>query len=464
MSQPNYSIEVQKLFLSFMISDPSLFVRVRNIVNPEYFNPALRKGVEFLMEYSDQYNSIPSYDQFKTMAGLEIDSNQQDYLEHQEWFLDTFGTFSKHKAIEKAIMDSADDLEEGNYGSIEERIKDAVLVGLNQNIGIDYFANPEERLNALKDNNGMISTGWKSLDHRLYGGFNRGELEIFAAPSGGGKSVFLQNLAVNAAMQGLNTIYITLELAENLVGKRIDSMITGTASDSIYKDIENVDLKVRAFHKKYKGSLQILYAPSGSSSNDLKASLREYQIQTGRILDVICVDYLDLCSPNDKRVSPSDLFVKDKYVSEELRNIAKETNTVMITASQLNRSAVESVEYDHAHISGGISKINTSDNLLGIFNTAPMREKGKIQLQLLKTRNSGGVGSRVDLAYDISTLRITDLSDEEQAKAQDEYKSNSESIYDNLKAKKGTSGGPKVPEDSLKKGNELRNLVNRLQQ
>jgi len=104
MSQPNYSIEVQKLFLSFMISDPSLFVRVRNIVNPEYFNPALRKGVEFLMEYSDQYNSIPSYDQFKTIAGSEIYSNQQDYLEHQEWFLDTFGTFSKHKAIEKAIM------------------------------------------------------------------------------------------------------------------------------------------------------------------------------------------------------------------------------------------------------------------------------------------------------------------------------------------------------------------------
>jgi hypothetical protein len=102
------------------------------------------------------------------------------------------------------------------------------------------------------------------------------------------------------------------------------------------------------------------------------------------------------------------LFVKDKYVSEELRNLAKELDILMITASQLNRGAVEEIEFDHSHIAGGLSKINTVDNVFGIFTSRAMREHGKYQLQLMKTRSSSGVGMKVDLDFDVDTLRITD--------------------------------------------------------
>jgi hypothetical protein len=122
----------------------------------------------------------------------------------------------------------------------------------------------------------------------------------------------------------------------------------------------------------------------------------------------MCVDYLDLLMPVSAKVSPSDLFVKDKYVSEELRNLAKELDIVFVTASQLNRSAVEEIEFDHSHISGGISKINTADNVFGIFTSRSMRERGQYQIQLMKTRSSSGVGQKVELAFDIETLRITD--------------------------------------------------------
>ena len=134
--------------------------------------------------------------------------------------------------------------------------------------------------------------------------------------------------------------------------------------------------------------------------------------------------------PVSVKVNPSDQFIKDKYVSEELRNLAIELNILFVTASQLNRGAVDEVEFDHSHIAGGISKINTADNLIGIFSSRAMRERGRVQIQFMKTRSSSGVGSKLDLGYDMNTLRITDLDEDEQGED-----GQVASIYQNLKNK-----------------------------
>jgi len=105
--------------------------------------------------------------------------------------------------------------------------------------------------------------------------------------------------------------------------------------------------------------------------------------------------------------------VKDKYVSEELRNLAVEKNCVFVTAAQLNRGAVEEVEFDHSHISGGLSKIQTADNVFGIFTSRAMRERGRYQIQLMKTRSSSGVGMKIDLEFNVDTLRISDLDEQD---------------------------------------------------
>jgi hypothetical protein len=145
--------------------------------------------------------------------------------------------------------------------------------------------------------------------------------------------------------------------------------------------------------------------------------LKEYQVKKGVKPDVILIDYLDLMMPLSVKVSPSDLFVKDKYVSEEIRNLAMETQCITVTASQLNRSAVEEIEFDHSHISGGLSKIMTADNVIGIFTSRAMKERGRYQIQFMKTRSSSGVGQKVDLEFNVETLRITDLGDEEDTRS-----------------------------------------------
>jgi hypothetical protein len=94
--------------------------------------------------------------------------------------------------------------------------------------------------------------------------------------------------------------------------------------------------------------------------------------------------------------------------------LSKELNVLLVTASQLNRSAVEEIEFDHSHISGGISKINTADNVFGIFTSRAMKERGRYQIQLMKTRSSNGVGMKVDLEYNIESMRITDPGEEGQ--------------------------------------------------
>jgi hypothetical protein len=153
--------------------------------------------------------------------------------------------------------------------------------------------------------------------------------------------------------------------------------------------------------------------PSGKTCNDLKAYIKEYQIKKGQKPDIICVDYLDLMMPASAKVDLSDVFTKDKLVSEELRNLANELNAVLLSASQLGRSSVDETEFDHSHISGGISKIFTADNVFGIFTSAAMRQRGEYQIQLMKTRNSSGVGKKIMLDFDIEALRITDSGEKD---------------------------------------------------
>jgi hypothetical protein len=223
--------------------------------------------------------------------------------------------------------------------------------------------------------------------------------------------LFLQNLGLSWSQQGFNGVYFSLELSEGLCSKRIDSMLTGVTSKEIYKNLEDVDLQVRMAGKK-AGRFQIVQLTAGITVNDLKSWLKEFQIHSGVKMDFIIVDYLDLMTPVSVKVSAENLFIKDKYVSEELRAMATQGNYLFATASQLNRGAVESVEFDHSHISGGLSKIQTADNVIGIFNSITMRERQRVQIQFMKTRSSSAVGSKVELQFNTDTLRITDLDED----------------------------------------------------
>ena len=429
----DYGYEVQKLYLELMLSDAEVFVRCQGIFDHTLFDRKLQDAAEFINEYAKQYTVLPEYDMVNASCRLEL--KRPDIVKdgHLEWLMDEFESFTRHKAIERAIISSADLLEKHNYGEVETLIKAAVQIGLARDMGTDYFEDPRGRLMGLKDKNGQISTGWPCMDRKLFGGMNRGELNIFAGGSGAGKSLFLANLGVNWALQGLNVVYLTLELSEALVSMRIDSMITGVPTREIFRDLDDVEMKVKMIGKK-AGQLQIKYMPSGKTVNDIRAYVKEYEIKCGKPIDVLLIDYMDLLMPIGKKISAENLFVKDKYVSEEIRNLAMEKQVLCVTAAQLNRGAVEEVEFDHSHISGGLSKIQTADNVFGIFTSRAMRERGRYQLQLMKTRSSSGVGQKIDLEFNLDSLRISDLPEDEQD-TQNNASRGSTSIIEQIKRK-----------------------------
>ena len=412
----DYNPEIQKLFLEMMLQDAETFVRVQNIFNYENFDRSLREAAKFIKEHGSEYKTLPTRDQITATTGIELKPVPDMIEGHYDWFMTEFEGFSRRQELERAILKAADMIENGEYDPVEKLIKDAVQISLTKDMGTDYFEDPRARLMKIKDNNGQVSTGWPTMDRRLFGGMNRGELNIFAGGSGSGKSLFMQNIAINWISQGLNGVFLTLELSEELCAMRMDAMVANVATKEIFKDLDTLEMKIRMVGKK-SGNLRIKYMPAQSNVNQIRAYLKELEIQTGKKADFIMVDYLDLVMPVSAKVSPSDLFVKDKYVSEELRNLAKEFEILMITASQLNRSAVEEIEFDHSHISGGISKINTADNVFGIFTSRAMRERGRYQIQLMKTRSSSGVGQKVDLEFNLESLRITDPGEEGQSES-----------------------------------------------
>jgi len=463
----DYGYDIQKVYLEMFMTDAQSFVRCQGVFDPQTFDRRLQDCAKFIKDYVEEHNALPTFDILNAATDSNLKDPGQLQENHYDWLLQDFETFSKHKALEAAILKSADLLENGQYGACEDLVKNAVQIGLTKDLGTDYWQDPRARLEGIKTNNGQVSTGWPALDKKLFGGFNRGELNIFAGGSGSGKSLFLANMGVNWAMAGMNVLYLTFELSEALVSMRIDSMVTDIPSRDIFKSIDDVEMKVKMIGKK-SGAIQVKYMPTGKNANDLRAYIKEYEIKTGRKLDVVLVDYLDLMHPNAVKISAENLFVKDKYVSEELRNLAMELNTVFVTASQLNRSSVEEIEFDHSHISGGISKINTADNLIGIFTSRAMRERGRYQIQLMKTRSSSGVGQKIDLEFDVDSLRIRDLGEDEEYQ---EFQKRKSTVFDQIKRGNST---PAVEKEDPSEGDtvgkikaeantaELRNFLNKL--
>jgi len=410
-----FNTEVQTLFLRMMVTNADLYTRVMNIMNPQNFDRNVRPVAEFMVEHVQKYNILPEPVQIKAATGVEIERIVDlDSQGHTEFFLAEFENFTKRQELERAILKAAELLEKGEYDPVEKLVKDAVQISLQRDMGTNYFGDPKDRLNRYFNQGGQVSTGWPQLDKIMYGGMSRGELNIFAGGSGSGKSLVMMNIALNFLSQGLSGVYITLELSEELTALRTDAMLTNMSTKDIRKDLDTVELKVKMAAKK-SGQYRVKGLPAQSNVNAIRSYIKEVQIQTGMPVDFVMIDYLDLVMPVSVKVNPNDQFIKDKYVSEELRNLAKELGVLMVTASQLNRSAVEEIEFDHSHIAGGISKINTADYVFGIFTSRSMKERGKYQIQCMKSRSSTGVGQKIDLEYNIDTMRITDEGGDENS-------------------------------------------------
>jgi replicative DNA helicase len=217
--------EKQRLLIEYLLSSPDTFALCKSIVKADYFDPEFRKTVEFVHEYYDKYSTTPTPDQVFAETSVKTKTHQitKDQIAYCS---DQIERFCRTKAIQQAIVDSAP-LINKDEGKIEKLIRDALSVSLTHDLGLNYFANPLERLEEASKTPLRTPTGWKEIDDILNGGLARTEMLLFSANSGGGKSIALANLAANFVLQKMNVLYITLEISTDMVAQRFDSIFTG---------------------------------------------------------------------------------------------------------------------------------------------------------------------------------------------------------------------------------------------
>lgn len=397
-------INKQRLILRYLISSPDLFALTNPIVRSDYFDPEVRRAVKFIQTYYSDFRALPDPEQIRAETSVELLPTDVT-VDKFAYCVSEVEGFCKRKAMEHAVLQSVKLIQDEDYGSVEALIREAVTTSITKSLGLDYFEDPLTRLERLRNSAKPISTGWKDVDDITGGGFNRGDLVIFSANSGGGKSVTMENWAENMNQQNYHGVYFSFELNEDLISKRHDSIVTGIHQAEVLVRYKEVAVAVSNARGK-RGSLLIVQMRS-PTPNDLRAYLKEYELKYKRVPDFLVVDYIGLMRANEK-VESGDTYTKDKLVSEELRNIGGEYNCIVATASQQNRDAIDKLELNQGNIAGGISKIDTCDVYISIIMTDAMRAAGEMIFQFLKTRSSDGVGKNAHLKWDPKTLRVSD--------------------------------------------------------
>jgi archaellum biogenesis ATPase FlaH len=311
-----------------------------SIIKPSYFDPSLKKTAKFIQEYFQKYNDVPKIITVRAETGALLEDPGRIDSAETKFIADEVETFCRNRAVTEAILAGPELLHKGDFGKIIDELKQAISVGLQKDLGLDYFTNPTERLYQTLQVQAKISTGIKELDDAIGGGISRQELLMFAANSGGGKSMTMLNVAKNLLKQGLNGVYISLEMAEGVVSKRLDSMVTKIAQDSLAADIEKTARIIQRESEKM-GKFLIKRMPENRTNvNTIRSYLQQVEQATGFRPDFIVIDYIDIMGTT-MSISHDNLFVKDKYVTEEVRSLGFDFNCIMISASQLGRCLSE---------------------------------------------------------------------------------------------------------------------------
>ena len=410
-----FGTSFQIKIISALLSDRIFLQTVYDILKPEMFDSEANEWlVTKTLSHFDTYSKLPTLDVFKT----EVDRVERDVLKQsivdnlkQAWNLlesedldyvkEKTLEFCKNQTFKNAILESVGLLEEGKFDVIKSKIDSAMKAGQDTDIGHEYKENIVERYEStIRD---VIPTGWDVIDELVDGGFGKGELVIFAAPPGIGKSWALINIGMAAAKAGKTVVHYTLELNEGYVGQRYDAVLTGIAVPNLKFSLDDVKSQVGNLN----GELIIKYWPTKSAGlNALRASLDKLKLQ-GKNPDVIIVDYADLLKGNSRKERHEEL----EELVEGLRGIAGEYECPLFTASQINRSGAEDDIITGTKIAGSFSKLMTADFVVSLSRKIEDKLAGTGRWHVIKNR-FGPDGMTLPSKANMSNGRIQIFSDD----------------------------------------------------
>lgn len=430
-------MNLEKTILKNLLKSDSYARRTLPFLKDEYFTAEderllFKTAKDFMLKY----NRPPTFDALKieadnlnvrddtiksiteTIVAIEADKSETN----QDWLIDSTEKFCQEKAVYLAIMKSIDIMNNKNgtssKGAIPQLLSDALAVSFDPNVGHDYLEQYDSRYEYYHKIEDRMPFDLEYFNTITKGGLPKKTLNVALAGTGVGKSLFMCHVAANCLNIGKNVLYITLELAEEEVAKRIDANLLNITFDDLMTLSKDMYTKrVENIRSKTNGKLIVKeYPTAGASTTHFKALLNELSLKKSFKPDIIFVDYINICS--SARIKPGgnvNSYTYIKAIAEELRGLAVEFDVPLVSATQTTRSGFVSSDIGLEDTSESFGLPATADFMFALITTEELQELGQIMVKQLKNRyNDPTSNKRFVVGIDRSKMKLYDVEDSAQ--------------------------------------------------
>lgn len=431
-------MRIEQTILKNLLKNEEYARKILPFVKDEYFTVEEDRVLfHEIKDFIVKYNNIPTVDallievdsiahlkedQVKQIVNTVKELHKDDIDTNMDWLVDSTEKFCQEKAIYHAIMKSIDIMNNkdstNTKGAIPQLLTDALGVSFDPNVGHDYLEQYEDRYDYYHRVLEKIPFDLDFFNKITKNGLPKKTLNIALAGTGVGKSLFMCHVAASCLSMGKSVLYITLELAEEEVAKRIDANLMNITFDDLMNlPKEMYQKKAENIKNKTTGKLIVKeYPTAGAGSIHFKALLNELNLKKSFRPDIIFIDYLNICMSS--RIKPGasvNSYTYVKAIAEELRGLAVEYDVPVVSATQTTRSGFVSSDIGLEDTSESFGLPATADFMFALISTEELQELGQLMVKQLKNRyNDPTVNKRFVVGIDRAKMKLYDVENTAQ--------------------------------------------------
>lgn len=434
---------IEQTILSNLLYNTEYFQKVYPYIKDEYFDEeAHRKIFTTYSEYVEQYKQPPSIEALKISLDKRKDMNEESFKAvvttvdqlktdpntNQEWLVSETEKFCQDKdlynSIRRAILILDGQDKQYDKGAIPKLLSDSLGISFETHIGHDFLEDYESRYDYYHRKEERLDFDIDLMNKITKGGLPRKSMTVLLATTGGGKSLFKCHMAAQQLLFGRNVLYITMELPEEEVARRIDANIMDITLDEVRDlSLHVLEKKMSRFKSKTPGKLIIKEYPTGSAhAGHFRHLLNELKMKKNFIPDVIFVDYLNICaSSRVKGAAASNSYTLVKSIAEEIRGLAMEFGVAIVTSSQFNRQGYDNSDVDLTNTSESMGITHTADAIFALITSEELENLGQLMIKQLKNRwGDLNYYRRFVIGIDRSRMKLYNLEENAQKNVQSE--------------------------------------------
>ena len=426
---------IENTIISNLFFNEEYTRKVLPFIKEEYFSNRVEQllfGEVF--GFIEKYNNLPTKDAILIELNSRRDINEEelqhikDYVVSVEnteadgqWLLNTTEKFCKDRAVHNAVLAGIKILDNKDKKQSPEAIphilSEALSVSFDKSVGHDYIEDAESRFKFYHTKEKRYQFDLDYMNRITKGGVPSKTLNIALAGTGVGKSLFMCHVAASYLLQGLNVLYITLEMAEERIAERIDANLLDVTMEDLHDMPQSLyDGKIKKLREKTQGQLIIKEYPTASAhSGHFKSLINELALKKSFKPDVIFIDYLNICASARFKGGNISSYFYIKAIAEELRGLAVEANVPIFSATQTTRTGFVSTDLGLEDTSESFGLPATADFMFALMSNEELEKLGQMKVKQLKNRyNDPSVNRAFIIGVDRSKMRLYDVQQSSQ--------------------------------------------------